>query len=152
MQDTLYSEADYQGLARSLIVARTGVRAPLTDGASKLLGFFLMDGECDALIGAPVIEVRYSWLQRRKPSTYFASLAPELISHLMDLGGVPTIDKSAQFTVGPTTTGTERYRFGFLKKWVLIDCSYESILIRIRDQQPNLSIPLQSIYQTTTII
>lgn len=151
MSDTLFSEADFRGLARSLEVARTGVRVSVSDGCSKVLGFFLMEGECDARIGDSDIKVRYSWLQRRKPSTYFGSLAPEIISHLMDLGGVYTIEKSAQFSVGPTTTGTERYRFGFLKKWVLIDCSYESILIRVRDQQHDLNVPLQSIYQTTII-
>jgi hypothetical protein len=61
-----YSEADRQGLARALTVARTGARSQVSDGDEKLLGFFLRHGECDARIGSPIIEVRFSWLQKRK--------------------------------------------------------------------------------------
>jgi len=143
-----YSEADRQGLAQALEVARSGVRSPVSEGDEKLLGFFLRHGICDAHIGTPVIEVRFSWLQKRKPSTYFGSLAPGLITQLMDLGGVKAVADSVEFSVGPGITGTERYRFSFPKKWVLIQCSNESILIRVRDQQQDLGFPLHSVDQT----
>src|SRR5688500_1228061 len=106
-----YSEADRQGLAQALAVARSGVRSPVSDADEKLLEFFLRDGMCDARIESPVIEVRFSWLPRRRPSTYFGSLAPGLITQLMDLGGVNAVADSVEFTVGPGITGTERYRF-----------------------------------------
>jgi hypothetical protein len=137
-----YSDADREGLARALNVARSGVRSPVSDGDEKLLGFFLRDGMCDAKIGVPVIEVRFSWLQKRNPSIYFGSLAPGLITQLMDLGGLNAVADSVEFTVGPGITGTERYRFSFLKKWVLIQCHDESILIRVRDHQRDLRSPL----------
>lgn len=142
MRTIQYSEADRQGLAQALEVARSGVRASVSDGDEKLLGFFLRDGICDAQIGVPVIEVRFSWLQKRKPSIYFGSLAPGLITQLLDLGGVTAVDNSIQFTVGPGTTGTDHYRFSFPEKWILIQCSDESILIRVRDQQQDLGSPL----------
>ena len=144
MRTIEYSQADRQGLSQALEVARTGVRSAVSDGDEKLLGFFLRDGICDAQIGVPVIEVRFSWLQKRKPSTYFGSLAPGLITQLMDLGGVNTVADSVEFMVGPGTTGTDRYRFSFPKKWVLIQCSDESILIRVRDQEQDLGSPLHS--------
>ncbi len=140
-----YSEADRQGLTQALEVARYGVRSCVSDGHEKLLGFFLRDGICDARIGDSIIEVRFSWLQKRKPSTYFGRLAPGLITRLRDLGGVTAVDDSIEFVVGPGTTGTEgidRYRLSFPKKWVLIQCSDDSILIRVRDQQQDLSSPL----------
>ncbi len=137
-----YSDADRQGLARALHVARSGIRSTVSDGDEKLLGLFLRDGLCDGKIGVPVIEVRFSWLQKRKPSTYFGSLAPGLITQLMDLGGLNAVADSVEFTVGPGITGTERYRFSFPKKWILIKCYDESILIRVRDQQSDLSSPL----------
>ena len=148
MRTIEYSDADRQGLAQALNVARSGVRSPVSDGDEKLLGFFLRDGICDAQIGVPVIEVNFSWLQRRKPSTYFGSLAPGLMTQLLALGGVDAVADSVEFTVGPGITGTERYRFSFPKKWVLIQCSNESIRIRVRDQQQDLSSPLHSSDQT----
>jgi hypothetical protein len=151
MRTIEYSEADRQGLAQALNVARSGVRSPVSDGDEKLLGFFLRDGMCDAQIGVPVIEVRFSWLPKRKPSTYFGSLAPGLITQLMDLGGVNAVADSVEFTVGPGINGTGRYTFSFPKKWVFIQCSNESILIRVRDQQPDLSSPLHSIDQGAKI-
>ncbi len=140
-----YSDADRQGLARALEVARSGIRSPVSEGDEKLLGFFLQDGLCDAKIGVPNIEVRFSWLQKRIPSTYYGSLAPGLITQLMDLGGLNAVADSVEFTVGPGITGTERYRFSFPKKWVLIQCYDESILIRVRDQQRDLSSPLHEL-------
>ncbi len=148
MRTIEYSEADRQGLAQALNVARSGVRSPVSEGDEKLLGFFLRHGICDAKIGVPVIEVRFSWLQKRKPSTYFGSLAPGLITQLMDLGGVNAVADSVEFTVGPGITRTARYKFSFPKKWVLIQCSNDSILIRVRDQQQDLSSPLHSLDQT----
>ena len=144
MRDNEYSDADQQAFALALNVARSGVRSPVSDGDEKLLGFFLRDGICDARIGASVIEVRFSWLQKRKPSTYFGSLAPGLISQLMDLGGVTNVDDSIEFAVGPGTTGSDRCRVSFPKKWVLIQCSNDSILLRARDRQQDLSYPLHS--------
>ncbi len=138
-----YSEEDQQGLARALMVARSGVRSHVDAGDEKLLGFFLRHGECDARISEPVIEVKFSWLKKRKPSTYFGSLAPGLISQLMDLGGVHSIKDAIEFTVGPGSTGTDRYRFSFAKKWVRINCSDEEILIQVRDQQHDLTAALR---------
>lgn len=144
MRTIEYSEADRQGLTQALEVARSGVRSPVSEGDEKLLGFFLRDGMCDAQIGIPVIEVRFSWLQKRKPSTYFGSLAPGLVTQLMDLGGVTSVADSVEFAVGPGITGTDRYKFSFPRKWVLIQCSNESIVIRVRDKQQDLGSPLNA--------
>lgn len=138
-----YSEADRNGLADALNVARSGIRSTVSESDEKLIGFFIRDGVCDARIGIPIIEVWYSWLPRPKPSTYFGSLAPGLITQLMDLGNVDTMTNSVEFTVGPGTTGTGRYRFSYPEKWVSIECSDESILIRVRDEQQDLCSPLR---------
>ena len=138
-----YSEADKQGLAQALTVARSGVRSRISEGDEKLLGFFLRHGECDARIAVPVIEVRFSWLQKRKPSTYFGSLAPGLVSQLMELGGIQTVKDEIVFSVGPGSTGSDTYKFSFTKKWVRLACSDEAILIQVRDQQHDLTAPLR---------
>jgi hypothetical protein len=138
-----YSEADKQGLAQALIVARSGVRSRISEGDEKLLGFFLRHGECDARIAVPIIEVRFSWLQKRRPSTYFGSLAPGLVSQLMELGGIQTVKDEIEFSVGPGSTGSDTYRFSFTKKWVRIACSDEAIVIQVRDHQHDLTAPLR---------
>ena len=142
--ESIYSEKDYEGLTDALNVARTGSRSKVTDGDEKLLGFFLRHGECDAWITEkPAIDVVFSWLNKRKPSTYFSSLAPGLVSQLMDLGGVESISDSIEFSVGSGTSGTNRYRIEFEKKWVWISCADDAILIRVRDRRSSLKSPLR---------
>jgi hypothetical protein len=148
MREIEYSAADRQGLSQALTVARTGVRSPVSDGEEKLLLFFLRHGECDARVAGPVIEVRFSWLENswmraQKPSTYFGSLAPGLISQLMDLGGIQSVKNEVEFSVGPGSTGTDLYRFSFTRKWVRIACSAQAIDIQVRDQQHDLTAPLR---------
>lgn len=138
------SEELQQGITRALEVARSGIRSEVSEADAKLLGFFLRDGECDARIADPVIEVRFSWLQKRIPSTYFLSLGPGLISQLMDLGGVSSVVDATEFSVGPGSAGTGNYRFSFAKKWIWIHCADEEILIRVRDQRQDLEIPLRN--------
>ena len=138
-----YAEADKQGLAQALTVARSGVRARISEGDEKLLNFFLRHGECDARIAVPIIEVRFSWLQKRKPSTYFGSLAPGLVSQLMELGGIQTVKDEIEFSVGPGSTGSDTYRFSFTKKWVRLACSDEAIVIQVRDHHHDLTAPLR---------
>ncbi len=154
MKSIEYSEADKQGLAQALVVARSCFRSQVSEGAEKLLGFFLRHGECDARISVPLIEVRFSWLQKRKPSTYFGALAPGLVTQLLELGGIPAVKDAIEFTVGPGSTGSETYKFSFAKKWVRLTCSDEAILIQVRDQQHDLTAPLRYDYpemQTTQI-
>jgi len=138
-----YSDADKQGLAQALTVARSGVRSRITEADEKLLGFFFRRGECDARIAVPVIEVRFSWLQKCKPSTYFGSLAPGLVSQLMELGGIETVKDEVEFSVGPGSTGSATYKFSFTKKWVRLACSDDAILIQVRDQQHDLAATLR---------
>lgn len=91
MKSIEHSEADKQGLAQALVVARSGVRSQVSEGDEKLLGFFLRHGECDARISVSLIEVRFSWLHKRKPSIYFGALAPGLVTQLLELGGIPAV-------------------------------------------------------------
>jgi hypothetical protein len=143
--DNIFSEKDCEGLTDALKVARTGNRSTVTDGDEKLLRFFLRHGECDAWITEkPAIEVIFSWMSKRKPSTYFASLAPGLVSQLMDLGGIESISDFIEFSVGPGTSGTNRYLIAFNKKWVWISCSDDEIRIRVRDKRSSLKVPLRS--------
>ena len=147
-----YSEKDHQGLTDALKVTRTGIRSEVTDGDEKLLGFFLCQGECDAWITEkPAIDVVFSWLKKRKPSTYFSRLAPGLVSQLMDLGGIASISDFIEFSVGPGTSGTNRYRIEFEKKWVWISCANDAILIRVRDRRPSLKNPLRPEETVTAI-
>jgi len=138
-----YSEADKQGLAQALTVARSGVGSQVSEGDEKLLGFFLRHGECDARIAVPLIEVRFSWLQKRKPSTYFGALAPGLVTQLMELGGIQSVNDAVEFSVGPGSTGSNRYKFSFTEKWVRLTCSEDAILIQVRDRQQDLTEPLR---------
>lgn len=143
MKSIEYSEADKQGLAQALVVARSGVRSQVSEGDEKLLGFFLRHGECDARISVPHIEVRFSWLQKRKPSIYFSALAPGLVTQLLELGGIPAVKDTIEFTIGPDSAGSDTYKFSFTKKWVRLTCSDEAILIQVRDQQHDLTAPLR---------
>ncbi|XGV86729.1 MAG: hypothetical protein ACAF42_14435 [Limnothrix sp. BL-A-16] len=138
-----YSEADRQGLAQALMIARSGVRSHVSEGDEKLLGFLLRHGECDVVISVLRIEVRFSWLQKRKPSTYFGALAPGLVTQLMELGGIESVKDAIEFTVGPGSTGSDTYKFFFTKKWVRLTCSDEAIHIQVRDQQHDLTAPLR---------
>lgn len=138
-----YSEADKQGLAQALTVARSSVRSRISEGDEKLIGFFLRRGECDARIAIPVIELKFSWLQKRNPSTYFGSLAPGLVSQLMELGGIQTIKDEIEFSVAPGSTGSDTYKFSFTKKWVRLACSDEASVIQVRDHQHDLTAPLR---------
>lgn len=126
------------GLLEALTVADGGEKPCLHEADSKLLGFFLRQGECTAEISESRISVWYSWLPRWKPSTYLISLAPGLVCRLMQLGGVQRIANEATFQVGPGTTGTGRYVFDFQKKWVRIRREVDRILIRIRNDRKDL--------------
>lgn len=140
----LYSQADFDGKEEALRVARSGTRSLVSDGEEKVLSFFLMPGGCDARISKdPAFEVRFSWLNNRRPSTYFARLAPGLLSQLMDLGGVSTIQDIAEFSIGPGSTGKSRYRTSFEKKWIRISCSDDEILICVRSSPTDLDTPLE---------
>ena len=141
-----YGEADHQGLAQALKVARSGTRSVVSEGDKKLLAFFLRDGSCDGHIGVPIIEVRFSWLKKRQPSSYFGSLAPGLMTQLMDLGQIDNIDETVEFFIPPGIIGSGLYQFSFPGKWVRIQCSDNSILVRIRDTKPDLAVPLDSPY------
>ncbi len=141
----IHTQKDDTGLVDALNVARSGSRSEVTEGAEKLLGFFLRHGECDAWITEKrPIEVVFSWLNRRKTSTYFCSLAPGLLTQLMDLGKIESISDSIEYSVGPGISGTNRYRFEFEKKWIWISCSDDAILVRVRDTRSKLKNPLQS--------
>ncbi len=135
----LYTQLDFTGKDDALRVARSGSRSLVSAGEEKVLGFFLMPGGCDARISKdPGIQVRFSWLNNRKPSTYFTRLAPGLLSRLMELGSVSTIQDSVEFCVGPGSTGETQYRTTFEKKWIRISCSDDEILICIRSTQASL--------------
>ena len=66
------------------------------------------------------------------------------MTQLLDLGGVHKVVDSIEFVVGPGTTGKDHYRFSFPQKWIWIQCSDESILLRVRDQQQDLDRPLHT--------
>lgn len=74
------------------------------------------------------------------------SLAPGLITQLMELGQIDDINDAVEFFIPPGITGFGRYQFSFPGKWVRIQCSNNSILVRIRDTKPDLAVPLDSPY------
>jgi hypothetical protein len=139
---TVRPAQSHSGIARAVEVARSGNRSEVTEADAKLLGFFLRQGDCDARIAEPRIEVRFSWLDRITPSTYFAELAPGLISQLMDLGGVDSIEEMAEFTVGPGNAGLGIHSFSFARKWIWIKCAAEEIQIRVRDNRADFEVPV----------
>ena len=130
------------GLKGALTVAKVGPKQAASEPDSKLLGFVLREGECTVEISESTISVWYSWLRRPKPSTYFVSLAPGLVSDLMRLGEVERVDCDEIFQVGPGNAGTGRYIFNFERKWVRIQCEDERIIIRVRDKQEGLETEL----------
>ena len=131
-------ESDELGLQQAFAVASGGVIPPASEADDKMLAFFLRKGECTAELTESKFSVRYSWLTRVFPSTYFQYLAPPLIGRLMELGGVERIADEATFQVGPGRTGTGRYVFEFEKKWVRIRREEKRITIRVRDRRKDL--------------
>lgn len=127
------------GLAEAIAVAEGGPLPSFGEGEAKLLNIFLYDGECTAEITEQTISVRFSWLKKLKPSTYFISLAPGLVSRLMQLGDVRRIADEATFQVGPGTAGIGRYAFNFEHKWVRIRCDAKRILIWVRDKEEHMN-------------
>jgi hypothetical protein len=77
------SISDETGVLKALKVAENGAIPFSGEADAKLLYFLLHDGECNVEISGSKIYVWYSWLQRAKPSVYFARLAPGVIGRLM---------------------------------------------------------------------
>ena len=124
-------------------VAKGGNRPPLSDKVAKVLGFMLREGECDAWIRQPHIEIRFSWLDRRKPSTYFGNLAPGVIAELMNFGDLNRITDEATFSLKSGKCRSGLYHFEFAKKWVSIRVEDDQISIRIRSKKSRLTEPLK---------
>lgn len=137
--DTIHA----QGLPDALQVARGGDRPALSDGVAKTLGFMLRHGECDAWIRQPHIEIRFSWLQQRKPSTYFGDLAPGVMAELMNFGKIERIDHEAAFSLESGECRSGLYHFEFAKKWVYVRLEDDEIAIRVRSKKPGLQTPLK---------
>ena len=135
------------GLAAALEITRGGARPELSDGVAKVLKFCLHDGECDVVIKEDVIEIRFSWLDRRKPSPYFIELAPGLVAQLMNFGNIAKVEaRGARFRIGPDDCGCGLYQFTFGKKWISIVPAEAQILIRVRAKKSSLASPLRSKY------
>jgi len=131
-----------QGLPNALRVAQGGDRPSLSDGVAKVLAFMLREGECDAWIRQPHIEIRFSWLEKRKPSTYFGNLAPGMIAELMNFGRIERIDTEATFSLESGECRSGLYHFEFSKKWVYVRLEADQIAIRIRTKMLRLAKPL----------
>ena len=129
---------EQEGLTEARAVARGETTTSIDVSHSKLLSFFLRQGECTAEVSESRVSVWFSWLPRWKPSTYFVTLAPGLVLRLMQLGRAKSITDDAVFQVGPGRTGTGRYAFDFQRKWVRIQCHHDWIVIRIREEQEGL--------------
>ena len=131
-----------QGLPDALRVAQGGDRPSLSDGVAKILAFILREGECDVWIRQPHIEIRFSWLEKRKPSTYFGNLAPGVIAELMNFGRIERIDTEAKFSLGSGECRSGLYHFEFDKKWIYVKLEADQIAIRIRAKKSGLANPL----------
>lgn len=138
---------DAQGLSAALEVARGGCRGgcrpALRDEVAKVLSFMLRDGECDAWVRVPHIDIRFSWLQRKKPSSYFGRLAPGLVGKLLDFGGVEAINDEMIFQIQPSECSSGLYKFSFDRKWVLVKLEEGQIIVRIRSGKRSLDQALE---------
>lgn len=133
--------------SEALAVA-SGKPMPATDESdTKMLALVLHEGECNVEISVSVISIRYSWLHKRRPSTYFISLAPGLIGGLMQLGGVHSIGQEATFEVGPGVIERERSQVEFGRKWIRIACEPEQIKVRVRYSRERLDSVSSFIYE-----
>ena len=116
-------------LAFAAIDARGPLPIPHAEGvgARKMLGIIVLE-ESDARIDRGGLRVR--WPRRRKPSSYFPSLAPHLIS-LLRAGapggeiGEPFALTGGSLRILPLTQGVE-------ERWIWVSRTSDAILIECR--------------------
>jgi hypothetical protein len=84
----LNAEARAFGQVREVLAGR--LRVPLDAGSSKVL-FILFRSATDAVVTPDVFGVHFGPQKRRRPFSYFRSLAPAVVSELLDRAALESV-------------------------------------------------------------